>query len=332
MKQLLLLAVSLTLSSVMLAQNPCQTGNTANINKILNLFQNGNSGDVPLASSEECGKVNNDNQSATVTIRDVQGEGAVIAIDIYVTEDADVPDPSVVLNGDNPFFQYSFSSAVPEYGFRLQFNASGSFELAITDFDVQPTDDDFILIEVGEGFVAPVTWTTPLSAKPFGENLELSFAVADQVDVAGYELERAVGTQPFAKVADIAYQENGSLEVDYRVHTPWVQEGSYYRIKQLDFAGTYDYSNVIFVEGNDGAKQRFQMFPNPASDFVRMSLPAEIVSVDLISASGQVLRSAPAAEVRREGLDVRGVSAGLYLVRPVGGDQPSKPQRLVVNH
>ena len=180
--------------------------------------------------------------------------------------------------------------------------------------------------------VAPVNWTKDLSYTPYGENLQLNWSVSEQVDVAGYELEKLSPGNGFEKITDIAYRENGSLEVDYSVLTPWPTEGTYYRIKQLDYAGTYDYSNVVFVEGNDAAVQEFDLFPNPASATVRMSVPEGINTVDLISASGQVVKTFTANEVRREGMDVSAVSSGMYLVRPVGGNASAKPQRLVVNH
>ena len=330
MKQLFLLAVSLTLSSVMLAQtDPCTDSRTKNISSVLNIFPSGNNASIPLGTSKiGCVSANN-NQDVVLNIQGVEGESSTVSIRIYATDEGSTTLTEVNLPDERTFFTYAFSSSVDQYGIDIQILGSGVFEFALTDPSAPVTGFNNVVVGLG---IAPVTWTTPLAARPFGENLQLSFSVADQVDVVGYELERAVGTRPFAKVADIDYVENGSLEVDYSVRTPWVREGSYYRIKQLDYAGTYDYSNVIFVEGNDGAKQRFQMFPNPASDFVRMSLPAEVTSVDLISASGQLLRSAPASEVNRDGLDVRGVSPGLYLVRPVGGDRPSQPQRLVVSH
>ena len=178
----------------------------------------------------------------------------------------------------------------------------------------------------------PVNWTKDLAYEPFGENIKLKWSVAEQVDVSGYELERMLEGGSFEKVADVAYQENGSLEVEYSTVQSWPTRSAYYRVKQLDYAGTYDYSNVVFVEGNDAAVQQFRMFPNPASTTVRMSVPEGIRTVDLISASGQVIRSFTANEVRREGMDVSNVSAGMYLVRPVGDDGAAKPQRLVVNH
>ena len=335
MKQLLLLAVSLTLSSVMLAQNPClDQGKTALTQYFDDLSKNqdlevGDPISVCLFISPD---PNNPGVGTPpLSFGGVSGysstQGAIANLSFYTETGTSPLVDNYSFEGDIPLTDIN-GTVGATFGLTGTFTGEGSFTIQYQRGN-SPLKEYTVTIGAA---VAPVTWTSPLAARPFGENLQLSFSVADQVDVAGYELERAVGTQPFAKVADIDYVENGSLEVDYSVSTAWVREGSYYRIKQLDFAGTYDYSNVIFVEGNDGAKQRFQMFPNPASDFVRMSLPAEVTSVDLISASGQLLRSAPASQVNRDGLDVRGVSPGLYLVRPVGGDQPSQPQRLVVNH
>ncbi len=223
-----------------------------------------------------------------------------------------------------------FFSNQTNYGVRIFFGALGSFNYAIVGETTTPQPGDFTTVNVVS--VAPVNWTKDLSYKPYGENLQLNWSVSEQVDVSGYELEKLSPGAGFEKVADIAYRENGSLEVDYSVLTTWQATGTYYRIKQLDYAGTYDYSNVVFVEGSDAAVQQFDIFPNPASATVRMSVPEGITTVDLISASGQVVKTFTANEVRREGMDVSSVSAGMYLVRPVGDKGAAKPQRLVVNH
>ena len=335
MKQLFLLAVSLTLSSVMLAQNPClDQAPTALTQYFDGLSKNdglevGNSISVCLFISPD---PNNPGAGTPpLSLAGVSGfsstQGAIANLSFFTQTGTSPLVDNFSFDGDIALTDIN-GTVGATFGLTGTFTGEGSFTIQYQRGN-SPLKEYTVTIGAA---VAPVTWTTPLAAHPFGESLKLSFSVADQIDVAGYELERAVGTQPFAKVADIDYVENGSLEVDYTVSTPWVRAGSYYRIKQLDYAGTYDYSNVIFVAGNDGAKQRFEMFPNPASDFVRMSLPAEVTSVDLISASGQLLRSAPASEVNRDGFDVRGVSPGMYLVRPVVGDRPSQPQRLVVSH
>ena len=186
-------------------------------------------------------------------------------------------------------------------GYTFQFSSTGTFSWS--SIRIKYDSEDVVLqkkvyFEVIEK-PAPVSWVTPLSYGNFGENLLLEWTVSDQVDVAGYELERSVNSTAFARVADIPYKENGSLAVEYSVLTAQPTSGAYYRIKQLDHAGTYDYSNVIFVPGNDGGTQQFAVFPNPARDYARLSLPEDISSVDLINSAGQVVSRTPAPEARR---------------------------------
>ena len=218
-------------------------------------------------------------------------------------------------------------------GYTFRFQSTGTFTWYSVRIRFTATEASFLEKAITFNVVdqpAPVDWVNPLSFSNSGEQLQLDWTVANQRDVQGYTLERSLSNRPFEKVADIDYIDNGSLDVDYTVLTLWLQQGAYYRIKQNDYAGTYDYSNVIFVPGNNGASQQFAVFPNPARDYARLSLPDDILSVDLINSAGQVVSRTPAPEARREGVDVRGVPAGVYYVRPVGGTRGARPQRLIV--
>ena len=223
------------------------------------------------------------------------------------------------------------------YAIRINFTALGTFTLQYQRVNPGMGQGSGIQETVNVTFnvveaAAPVTWTRDLTYQSAGEQIEMNWSVAEQVDVAGYELEKMVPGGSFEKLSEIAYRENGALEVDYSVRTARPTVGSYYRIKQLDYAGTFDYSNVLFVPGNDAVVEAFDVFPNPVSDFARMSVPATVTSVELISLAGRIVRSVPAAEVRREGMDVRDLAPGVYLVRPVSGSERSVTRRIVVNH
>ncbi|WP_116105400.1 T9SS type A sorting domain-containing protein [Lewinella sp. IMCC34191] len=317
--------------------NPCDNTNASKIN---DYFNDNRFDTIRLNIGEPYGrcltKNNTTNRRTLSFIRvEEQGEGAIGSQYIYQPglgtrviniQEAGGPAPTAYIVPANV-----------DVGYAFVFNEPGIFTWRsdLQKYDGDGNPDGFqrrgVTFKISST-AAPVSWTKDLTYRPLGESIELNWSVVDQIDVSGYELERSVENKPFTKIAEISYQENGSLEVDYSIATPWIDQGAYYRIKQLDYAGTFDYSNVVFVPGNDGARQQFKMFPNPATDFVRVSLPEDIRSVDLISASGQVVRSYSAAEASREGLDVSQVSAGMYFVRPVGDSGAAKPQRLVVNH
>ena len=330
MKQLLHLCTFLVvlIPALLFSQNPCRTGTGGNGNnninsKFLSAFRTEN---VDITDQiRECFTVRgNDDVSLTLNAT-TSSEGPLLSIVVYEDESPNAVDGEVLFPGDAFTFEFQ---ARQKYGVNLQFLGTGTFAATIDGFN-PAFDGTYFISVVG---AAPVSWSKNLTYEPYGENIQFAWSVTDQVDVAGYELQKLDLTLGFQTIERIAYRENGALEVDYTAIAPWPQESAYYRIKQSDHDGTTDYSNIVFVEGNDAAVQQFSIFPNPASATVRMSVPEGINTVDLISASGQVVKTFTANEVRREGMDVSSVSPGMYLVRPVGENGAATPQRLVVNH
>ncbi|MBB4078221.1 hypothetical protein GGR28_000822 [Lewinella aquimaris] len=177
------------------------------------------------------------------------------------------------------------------------------------------------------GVAAPVTWTKPLTYATTGDQIELSWSVADQVDVRGYELEVDNGTG-FATAAFIPYRENGSREVTYTATQPQLETERYYRVKQVDHAGTYDYSNIAFIPGHSQTDDAISVYPNPATGSVQMSLPDRVETVTILSAAGQLLKSYPAATARG-GIDLTEFPAGAYLLR-ASGPTDTKSKYLII--
>ena len=341
MKQLLLICSTLVMffafPSATLAQDPCDAVSRQNAPGFFRSTRNATQVIEVGETYNICLLKRNPRTLRFVSVTDIEQSGQA-AVGIFRYYDTGVLQDTFTLEEDG--LSVGERSILLEQGLNgisVTAVAPGTFSLTTSGFRnfATPQQRDLEVLTVNFAVVAanlPVNWTKDLAYEPFGENIKLKWSVAEQVDVAGYELERMLEGETFEKVADVAYQENGSLEVEYASVQSWPTRSAYYRVKQLDYAGTYDYSNVVFVEGNDAAVQQFRMFPNPASSTVRMSIPEGIRTVDLISASGQIVRSFTANEVRREGMDVSSVSAGMYLVRPVGDDGAAKPQRLVVNH
>ena len=276
----------------------------------------------------DCFKVNA-NKDVTILIEALEtAQSEFISAKVYLNGQT-----TTVVNGEKVFganesFSYVLKRGT-QYGVRIQFLGTGTFKVTIANAPQGIAGPYTIQVNAT---AAPVTWTRDLTYHSAGEQIELNWSVAEQVDVAGYELEKMIPGGSFEKLSEIAYRENGALEVDYSVRTARPSVASYYRIKQLDYAGTFDYSNVLFVPGHDGAVEEFDVYPNPVADYARMSVPAAVTSVELISLAGRIVRSVPAAEVRREGMDVRDLAPGVYLVRPVSGSERSVTRRIVVNH
>ena len=174
---------------------------------------------------------------------------------------------------------------------------------------------------------APVTWTRPLTYAPAGPDLELSWGVAEQVDVAGYTLERQNGAD-WEALQDVAYVESGAAEVVYTTRTPRPAGDAYYRIRQTDFDGSSSLSNVVHVPATEATALR--VFPNPATGQANFTLPPAATFLTLTDATGRQVRNLAGAQLGDRRIDLGGLPAGLYTLTAYGRDARLGSERLLV--
>ncbi len=148
-------------------------------------------------------------------------------------------------------------------------------------FDACPNDNNATSWDHSGGFVSLSNYVTavPLpveltsfSALPQGEFVNLTWETATEVNNYGFEIERTVvGTThelslQWAKVGFVEGYGNSNSAKQYSYVDNSVRAGqSYsYRLKQIDFDGQFEYSNVVNVEV--GVPMEFglaQNYPNP---------------------------------------------------------------------
>ena len=190
----------------------------------------------------------------------------------------------------------------------------------------------FPLVPGGQMFTvlanpAPVTWTRPLTYASAGPDLALSWGVAEQVDVAGYTLERQNGAD-WEALQDVAYVESGAAEVVYTTRTPRPAGDAYYRIRQTDFDGSSSLSNVLYVPATEATALR--VFPNPATGQANFTLPPAATFLTLTDATGRQVRNLAGAQLGDRRIDLGGLPAGLYTLTAYGRDARLGSERLLV--
>ncbi len=168
---------------------------------------------------------------------------------------------------------------------------------------------------VGTGL--PVVWQQPLRYVAGEKEVDFSWSVSEQEDVAGYVLERSTGQEWTA--VHRQSPRGGREEVTYRATDTRGERETYYRVRQLDLDGRYSFSNVVVV-----SPLRRLAYPNPASD--RLTLPelAGTATVWLVDAMGRryvPTRSGPE-------LDVVALPVGVYTLVVEG---QTTGQRVVIS-
>lgn len=122
--------------------------------------------------------------------------------------------------------------------------------------------------------------------------VRLDWATATESNNSHFEVEHSLNGKDFKKIKEIkgagTTQERQDYNYEYRQTVGGL---SYYRLKQVDYDGHFDYSEVISVTVN-APKAQYTLFPNPVQDnFVIQTATGETpTSVQLFNQLGQEIR------------------------------------------
>lgn len=147
--------------------------------------------------------------------------------------------------------------------------------------------DLYLEVETTQAIPAPVAWAGfEATAEQGGVNLEWS--TEQEWNNAGFTVERSAEGYRWQDLATVAAgtQPEGPQHYAYRDHHPLPGE-NFYRIRQTDYDGTTDYSDIRTVRVDAAPIHR--LYPNPARAGTTLHLSGSAQRVELISAEGRIL-------------------------------------------
>ncbi len=196
--------------------------------------------------------------------------------------------------------------------------------------DDEETDIDIFNFETR---FLPVTFAA-LQARDLGGKVAVEWATASESGNDYFVVEHGTTVGAFTEVGMVAGAgDSQDLRSYDLVHDTPAVGVNYYRIKQVDFEGTFSYSGIVPVEVAGTPSAEITIFPNPARDYFNLNVgtnwQAEEVAVSVFNAEGRrIMEWAQSTNVTRQVFTAE-LPAGVYVVR-VDGAQRSSTQRLVI--
>lgn len=160
---------------------------------------------------------------------------------------------------------------------------------------------DAVQAYVNSGFAASVSCSNPLpvellsfTAREKDGTVVLDWRTASEQNNAYFELQRSDGRHPFEVIGTVPGAGNSTEVLTYSFidYHPFQGTG-YYRLKQVDYNGTSDLSQIVPITigfTNSG----IEVWPNPAAGSLNLELQSEtedLVTQRIFDASGALIRS-----------------------------------------
>jgi hypothetical protein len=166
-----------------------------------------------------------------------------------------------------------------------------------------------------------------LKATKVNDDVLISWTTASEVNNRGFNVERSIDGKTFEFVGFVKGRGNSSETNNYRLEDANAfaltsVSKLYYRLKQVDNDGKFEYSNVISVNNAELTTEELDAYPNPFSDKLTVSVTAietGIVNIDVVDISGRVMLSLNKTIDNGKNLitidEVSALNKGIYFIK-----------------
>ncbi len=179
--------------------------------------------------------------------------------------------------------------------------------LRIADFDAGAFESSEVL---------PVEYVGAFRALPHPGYIELVWQTASEVNNAGFTVERSVDGTNWQSLQTISGQGSTQLSTTYRSRDMEPVPGrSYYRLRQEDYDGQYNYSSVVSVWWESSFAE-IRLFPNPTKGgWVMVKYDVGPYYLDVFDLLGKRVMRVQDASTGETRLDLNEFQQGVYTVQ-----------------
>lgn len=163
----------------------------------------------------------------------------------------------------------------------------------------------------------------------------LNWNTQEEVNFSHFIIERSADGETWIEIGTVEAKGNSEVETAYTYVDEQPLSGTnFYRLTEVNLDNSYVYSQVVVVRTTTIAQ--ISVFPNPATNYVNVSLGGNtpsVVTVLLTSAAGQRLaeKQATGGEGTVVTIPVENVVSGIYFVTVIAADGSRESSPVLVS-
>lgn len=222
-----------------------------------------------------------------------------------------------------PSLPFGYSNTIANAGLNDQIDSDveeNTHQTAMIHLEPSQVDDSWDLgIVQGESFPVELI---QFDVELWRNTAVLKWSTATELNNDRFEIERSLDQESFEWIGSIdgagtsqTVQEYGFEDTEAAfLNAPRV----FYRMKQIDFDGQYEYSPVLELQLPEKGDLTFDVFPNPVSDVLQVEVFAESGRLQLMDMNGRIVYEqtfSPDPALVRTQIDVSTLAKGTYLLQ-----------------
>lgn len=148
----------------------------------------------------------------------------------------------------------------------------------------------------------------------------LHWQTASETNNALFQIQHSLNGKDFQTIGEVEGMGTTNEETNYEfLHENPANGINYYRLKQVDFDGSFSYSEVISIQmDSDENRQSLVFFPNPVQKELNLvNHSDEPLEVTILNSSGQEIFDVKMEESTEMIHSVDNLSPGIYWIRTV---------------
>ncbi len=240
--------------------------------------------------------------STDIGMLDISVDGGNVWTNLRTLSGASVRNEHVEVNIS------SFAALKSDVRFRMSYSGAYDYWWCLDNIIVNGSD------------AVPVELTS-FAGSVVGGKVNLNWSTATETNNYGFDVERKVTGQEFAKVGFVAGFGTTTEARNYNFVDNSVTSGNYtYRLKQVDLDGTSEYSNEVEVSLAPSSYSLDQNYPNPfnPSTKINFSLASDSkVTLKIFDVLGQevttLINGSLSAGIHNLNFDASGINSGVYF-------------------
>ena len=174
------------------------------------------------------------------------------------------------------------------------------------------------------------------TAVPYEDDALLSWATASEINNSHFDVERSIDGINFEKIGEVAGNGTTLVQQSYEFidDNPILGE-NYYRLRQVDFDGRYEYTEIELVVFGAETNGVFTVAisPNPATHILNIqSNQTGIDFIQVYNSLGQLVLEEPASTQHQlHKLNVEALAGGSYYLKVSGTNDINRTLKFIKN-